>query len=133
MYRKRKKGLLDMQEKDNPYLDLLKKSYKKLKSYIYFDKTQLIIRDKIVRWETENNIEEILSSMAEAFYTGNVDVLFDRILSSISFSSFPKKLSGKTEKKETAVFISNIQHGPIEIDEIQYFLDMDIGCWFSSR
>lgn len=116
-----------MKEKDNTYLDLLKKSYKKLKSYIFFDKTQLIIRDKIVRWETENNIEEILSSMADAFYTGNVDVLFDRILSSIAFTSFPKKLSGKTEKKEkSAVFISNIQHGPIEIDEIQYFLDMDI-------
>ena len=35
------------------YIDLLRQSYKKLKSSIYFDKTQLILRDKIVRWESE--------------------------------------------------------------------------------
>ena len=116
-----------MQDKDNTYLELLKKSYKKLKSYIYFDKTQLIIRDKIVKWEMENNIEEILSSMAEALSSGNIDLLFDQILSSVTFLSFPKKLLSNKEKKEkSAVFISNLQHGPIEIDEIQYFLDMNI-------
>ena len=35
------------------YIDLLRQSYQKLKSSIYFDKTQLILRDKIVRWESE--------------------------------------------------------------------------------
>ena len=113
--------------KIDDYLDLLKKSYKKLKSYIYFDKTQLIIRDKIVRWETENNIEEKLMSMAEALSTGNTDTLFDTILASVSFSSFPKKLlQSKKQEGKSAVFISNLRNGPIQIEEIQYFLDMDV-------
>lgn len=36
---------------ESKYSSLLQQAYKKLKSSIFFDKTQLILRDKIVEYE----------------------------------------------------------------------------------
>lgn len=35
--------------------DILDKAYKKLKSSVYYDKTNLILRDKIVDFESSHN------------------------------------------------------------------------------
>ena len=112
--------------KNDYYLELLKKSYKKLKSYIYFDKTQLIIRDKIVQWESANNVDTELSNMADVLASGNENKLFDNIFNSISFLSFPKKLQNKSKNDNSVKVISNIKPDTIEVSEIQYFIDMDI-------
>lgn len=61
-------------------VELFKIAYKKLKSSIYFDKTQLILRNQIVDFEAEFNDED------------KWKILSDKILKSISVVSMPKKM-----------------------------------------
>ena len=47
---------------------LLKISYKKLKSSLYYDKTQTILRDKLVSFEAEQkNIDNYLGGLTDTF------------------------------------------------------------------
>ena len=116
----------------NNYIELLEQSYKKLKSSIYFDKTQLILRDKIVQLEAENSIQTIIEDMANKIETKNWEDLFIPILDSITYISFPKSLSPSPEKSNTsmnpnaATLITNMQNKVISVEDMQYFIDMDI-------
>lgn len=104
--------------------EILKKAYKKLKSSIYYDRTQLILRDKIVRFESNiKNMDEYFEELAEQFECESErENLMNEILSSISYSAFPK---GFVEEKEG--LIKNYYPNTIEIDkDIQYFIDMDV-------
>lgn len=73
-------------------IDLVKIAYKKLKSSVYFDKTQLILRNALVEYETpeiDSKLDDLygkLSSEEER------EKLVDGILSSISYNVFPKSL-----------------------------------------
>ena len=107
--------------------ELLKISYKKLKSYIYYDKTQLLMRDKIVYWESHNNVDQVLASLANAICEGKYKDVFDRIISSITYAAFPKKLLVSAENNDdTATFVTNLNKEPVKIDELQYFINMDV-------
>lgn len=96
-------------------------AYKKLKSSVYFDKTQLILRNRIVMFEREslNKIETKLDKLYSDF-TKDFQSLRKRILNSISYSAFPKKLS----KEATPGVILNTQTNKTTIEKNQYFIDM---------
>ena len=102
---------------------IVEKAYKKLKSSVYFDKTQLILRNAIVEFEkTHSDIDEYLYSLfvilndSEKFLK-----LQNDILNSISVSCFPKVLH-----KEDRSVISNLSPKKITIDKLQYFIDMKV-------
>lgn len=102
---------------------IVEKAYKKLKSSVYFDKTQLILRNAIVEFEkTHSNIDEYLYSL---FVKLNDSVKFlklqNEILNSVSVSCFPKVLH-----KEDRSIISNLSPKKITIDKLQYFIDMKV-------
>ena len=42
---------------ESKYCSLLQKAYKKLKSSVFFDKTQLILRDKIMKYEVSSELD----------------------------------------------------------------------------
>lgn len=102
---------------------LFKIAYKKLKSSLYYDKTQSIVRDKLVRFEAgKADIDEYLETLAEEFLCKEKRTeLFENILSSITYYAFPKTLS--SEKMD---MIRNYSKSNIEIEDNQYFIDMDI-------
>ena len=102
---------------------LFKIAYKKLKSSLYYDKTQAILRDRLVSFEIEQeNINDYFNELAEMFSDEDLrEELFENILSSISYYVFPKCL----ESEETKI-IRNYSKKSIEIKNNQYFLDMDI-------
>ncbi len=102
---------------------LFKISYKKLKSSLYYDKTQTILRDKLVSFEAEyKNIDSYLEELTNTFLDeGTREGLFEEILSSISYYAFPKSLA--SEKSD---MIRNYSKKSIEIADNQYFMDMDI-------
>ena len=134
----------------NIYKALVEKSYKKLKSSVFFDKTQLILRDKIVKFEADSSFEEKLNAVAGFLeliasvevYDVLSDPLMNRILNSINVSAFPKKISNinkgntstnkKTEIAEnsnsdsSAILISNVKSNNVYVDELQYHIDMDV-------
>ena len=101
---------------------LFKIAYKKLKSSLYYDKTQTILRDKLVSFEARNNIDSYLEEMMETFLNKEMRVkMFEEILSSISYYAFPKSLA--SEKTD---MIKNYSKKKIDIVDNQYFIDMDI-------
>lgn len=107
---------------------LLKQAYKKLKSSVYFDKTQLILRDKIVDFEANFNEKNFFENFADEI--NNLDKfkkLQIEILESISLISFPKKLEEhEQDEKNKKKLITNFYLDEIKINEVQYFIDMDI-------
>lgn len=103
--------------------ELFKIAYKKLKSNIYYDKTQIILRDKLVAFENEkDNIDKFLEQLAVKFSDSDMrKELIDGILHSISTYTFPKRLI-----PDEGNIIKNFSKKEMKIDEIQYFIDMDI-------
>lgn len=102
---------------------LFKIAYKKLKSSLYYDKTQSILRDRLVSFESKkSDIDKYLERLAEEFLTEETRPrLFEDILSSISYFAFPKSLV-----PEKSNMIKNFSKDKILIEDNQYFIDMDI-------
>lgn len=104
--------------------ELLKKAYKKLKSSIYYDRTQLILRDKLVRFEKNlDDIDKYFDELAEIISDETErEELISNILSSIKYSAFPKGFV-----KDEGGLIKNYHSKNIELDkDVQYFIDMRV-------
>ena len=108
---------------------LIEKAYKKLKSSVYFDKTQLKLRDDIVNFESDNDLSIEFSVMWD---TINSDKKFDSfcedIIKSISFLSYPKSVNYDKidDNLKYNKVISNLPNNDVYIDNPQYFIDMNV-------
>lgn len=100
---------------------LFQQAYKKLKSAVFFDKTQLILRDKIVEYESSDGFDENFGELIKIMLSGN----WDEILKTINYSVFPKKLVNPDDKKDD-IIITNWDKRPIKIKDPQYFIDMSV-------
>lgn len=117
--------------------DLIKKAYKKLKCSVYFDKTQLLLRQQIVQFE-DDNIDEKLNRIFVALGNGGTEweQMEKEILESISYKVFAKSLEKlkepekpkKTEEaeKKKATFISNYVPEETKVEKVQYYINMMI-------
>lgn len=119
--------------KQNEYLeDQLKRAYKKLKASVYYDKTLSILRDKIVKYEAENGIDEKLEKLSRDIINNWSDIEEEQ-LKFIGVSAFPKKLrnedESKNENRSNSNIYSNIEAGPAKVDEIQYFINMKVEAY----
>lgn len=72
---------------------LLQAAYKKLKADIFFDKTQLILRNRIVKYECSQKFDLNFNTLANEIlnYSGASPELSE-ILNSVTFKSFLKLL-----------------------------------------
>ena len=108
---------------ENKCNELIRQSFKKLKAAIFFDKTQLILRDKLIAYETSPDFEKNLSNLA-------TKVMFwewDEIIDSINVLSFPKKIVRDNGKESVEKqFITNVVNKATDVDDIQCFLDLDV-------
>jgi len=101
----------------------LQNAYKKLKSSIYFDKTQLPLRNMIVEFEAEvEDMDKVLEGLWEKFQDSEKWLeLENEILESIKYRAYPKRL---VEIEED--IITNTVPEKHEIDKIQYYIHMDV-------
>lgn len=105
-------------------LELFKKAYKKLKSNVYFDKTSLPLRNHIVEFESNQNIETSLKELHRRFNDSQErSLLFEEILSSISFNAYPKGIK-KVEVDDN--IINNFSAKRVDLDKLQYFINLDV-------
>lgn len=103
-------------------LDRVRIAYKKFKASLYFDKTQLPLRDRMVLFEREG-IEEKLHELCGALMDGTSWEKYEqRILDQIGVLLYPKNL--KPIADNTAIF--NSDNIPIEMDKPQYFIDLPV-------
>lgn len=112
--------------------DLVKIAYKKLKSSVYFDKTQLILRDALVEYET-SDIDSKLDALYEKLTKEEErEKLVDGILSTISYNVFPKSLKDekckdeKNNKEEENKIITNYTSLDLYVKKCQYFINMSV-------
>ena len=104
------------------YFELLSQAYKKLKAYVFFDKTQLPLRDKIVEFEQgEINFEEQLDKLAKELEGGLIGELPQGILGKIDCYIYPKKIAKATDSKCIKNYFDEVT-----VTEAQYFIEMDV-------
>lgn len=116
------------------YEDILDKAYKKLKSSVYYDKTNLILRDRIVDFESEfgQGLKKHLHNLWETFSSGGTawKIKKDIILSEVDVKLLPKKVKKQCEQPTglaTPKVITNfVATRTIDVEEIQYLIDIPI-------
>lgn len=75
-----------MDYKNDELTELLRKSFKKLKSGVFFDKTQLHLRDRIVAYESDKGFDDSFSELIALLESGK----WDKILNGVGYLSFPR-------------------------------------------
>lgn len=115
------------------YYEQIYSAYKKLKSNVYYDKTALILRDALVKYENgnqkelEKKLNEIIDKLLKAENKDNInewDEYQKTILDSIEIIVLPKKI--KKEKTDDTIIFNGNQNKSIEIEKYQYFLKFDV-------
>ena len=107
----------------------VRKAYRKLKSSVYFDKTQLPLRDKIVHYEgLDDGMHGGIDSKLEVLFEALSDdskwkVLTKEIIDSINVLAYPKSMTKKGG--EGCRIVSNANVCP-SIKDIYKFIEMDV-------
>lgn len=101
----------------------VEKAFKKLKSSVYYDKTQVILRNEVVKFETQHkNVKSYLKSIYTKLKEDKDFIKLEKeILDSISILSFPKKLDDSNDD-----VIMNSTPKENRVEELQYFIDMKV-------
>lgn len=118
-----------MDKNDN----LLEIAFKKLKSDVFFDKTQAILRQKIVDFEMSADFEETMEEVNQCLIAADrsydkdraLPSVFERILSKINVAVYPKSIRSSTTDDHNEV-ITNIVGETTKVDRLQYFIDMPV-------
>jgi len=106
-------------------------AYRKLKSYVYYDKTDLRLRERLAKFECSKNFEtnlQAVQGVADAASPMS-DRRFKRWLREIGCRVVPKKLRpAKSESlaanEEDGKFITNVTSAPsVDVESVNYFFD----------
>ncbi|WP_270206175.1 reverse transcriptase domain-containing protein, partial [Clostridium butyricum] len=100
---------------------------KKLKSYYYYDKTLLYIKDKIAEFEYDNELfNESLKLIANNLVSHNEEY-FDELIKRIDFIVLPKSFESlnNDNNKNNTVIKCNVDHNK-DIKKINFFIDLPI-------
>ena len=106
-------------------------AYRKLKSYIYYDKTDLHLRERLAKFECSNKFEANLQAVQQVADAAEpaADRRFKRWLRQIGCRVVPKKL-GLAQSTTLALdefagkFITNVTSAPsVEVETVNYFFD----------
>lgn len=107
---------------------IVQKAFKKLKSNIYYDKTNLPLRDKIVSFEYDHgeNLDLYLNKLYVALQEGGEKwrKLSEQILSSISCIILPKTLKCNDQYPEVITNFNSVTE--IEVEKYQAFINMSV-------
>ena len=106
-------------------------AYRKLKSYVYYDKTDLRLRKRLAEFECASDFEEKLA-MVQAVVNSVQPARhkdFDAWLLKIDFRVVPKKIKwgikrAKSDESVSGKFITNVTStSQIQVEKVNYFFD----------
>lgn len=104
-------------------------AYRKLKSYVYYDKTDLRLRERLAKFECSAKFEEKLGTVQKVVDAANPtsELRFKQWLRQINCRVVPKKLSPAQSSEAEELegrFITNVTSAPlIGVERVNYFFD----------
>ncbi len=109
-------------------MDLLEQieiAFKKLKGSMYFDKTQLVFRQKLVEFENAYDFNDKIINLAKALQEkdSNWEKYEQYLLNSVSYLAFPKTIKSKYDENK---IIYNENSKTYYVDKIQYMFDCNV-------
>lgn len=114
---------MELTSQESAYRRLLEMSYKKLKSSVFFDKTQLVLRDKIV--QEEDRIADVIDRLTKLLRSDGLCDEMQPVINSISVLAFPKKMA-EPDSEASDRLISNLNVRKPCVEDLQYFCDMSV-------
>lgn len=109
-------------------ITMVEGAYKKLKSYYYYNKNFLIMREKIAQFEANSiQMEETFSKLANWMAQPNSrenKKYFNSIIDGVGFCALPKKFDTEASKKDELV--TNRIHKDKNLKTVNFFIDAPI-------
>ena len=112
---------------------LIESAYKKLRSYVYYDNSNLFIRQKIVEKEGEvekkGGIDYIIETIYNLFVDKDGKINEKEINikeNDIDFNCLPKAIKEKEEKNDKNIITNNLDILNYNISKVTYFIDIDL-------
>lgn len=111
--------------------ELIDTAYRKLKSYVYYDKTDLRLRKKLAEFECATTFKEGLDLVHAVVNSTQPELQkeFDAWLQKIDYRVAPKKIrwgdkSAASNEAENGKFITNVTStSHIDVEKVNYFFD----------
>lgn len=108
--------------------DQITTAYRKLKSYVYYDKTDLKLRQRLAAFECANDYDEKFDAVLFVINSESPSShpKFQEWLQQINFRVVPKKIKwdGNEPESTTGKFITNVTStDKIEVEKVNYFFD----------
>ena len=98
-------------------------AYKKLKSYLYYDKTLVFAKKSLAILESDRDkFISVLENIAENISNENFS-FFDNLINEVSFCVLPKKF--RSSLPESNIINASVDHS-CNISKINFFIDMPI-------
>lgn len=115
-------------------------AYRKLKSYVYYDKTDLRLRTRLAAFECSKDFLDKLESVKEVLNSDEptVEPGFQQWLSDVNFRIVPKKIRSESDDEfncddHHGKFITNVTSAKtIHVDKVNYFFDGPIELYIIS-
>jgi len=104
-------------------LKMVKGSYKKLKSHLYYDKTLLFTKKRLAILESDRELfDNTLLKISDNLCDENMEY-FQGLIDKIDFKILPKKFTSKTDLSD--IIQGSISHEQ-DVQKVNFFIDMPI-------
>lgn len=98
-------------------------AYKKLKAYLYYDKTLVFAKKRLAVLESDrDNFINVLENIAQNISSENIS-FFDNLIEEVDFRVLPKRF--KSSLPESNIINATVDHS-CNISKINFFIDMPI-------
>lgn len=112
--------------------ELFHLALRKLKGYAYWDKSQLVLVDQLVQYESRmkgGETDKLTARVCEALLSNKEspwESICQEILDSVGFLCYPKKVTHERDNPKCSkiTIISEIERDSVRVDTTQYFLRM---------
>lgn len=102
---------------------IIKSSYKKFKSYVYYS-NYIYLKRKIVDFESNENFEGIFYALSTAL-SNKSDVYFYKLFEQITWIPQIKKIHNK-KNNDDSIISNQIDNSKVIVEKINYFIDLPI-------
>jgi hypothetical protein len=107
-------------------IDMLKNAYRKLKSFVYFDKTQAVLKTKIIDFEHDKlKGDSYFKTIRDVLLASSNNEVLDNWINEVDCILLPKM--GRSDPQSTPFIRSNVEPSEsIEVKDYQAFIDIPV-------